>query len=76
MTETRKIKPTDSGECDFSEDESYADLNQSPNCNTLNIWGYKKEETQKDKNSARACGGKYTYVVSWKYLQPMGDSNI
>ena len=49
MTETRKIKPTDSGECDFSEDESYADLNQIPNCNTLNIWGYKKEETQKDK---------------------------
>ena len=49
MTETRKIKPTDSGECDFSEDESYADLNQSPNCNTLNIWGYNKEETQKDK---------------------------
>ena len=76
MTESRKIKPTACGECDFLEDESYADLNQIPNCNTLNIWGFKKEENQTGKNSASDGDVNDTYIISWKQLQTISDCNI
>ena len=73
----RRRNSTASDETDFSEDQSDADINQSPSWNLLDVWSFEKEEIRTGEKSASASagGGNDTSVVSRKHIQPVDDTH-